>query len=304
MSHLGFTDPWGTSSPAADALLTRSKLRGCLERDVGGGFRVVRIDHPGAALFREAVDVISRGDCGTAETAPDPLLDWTRACDIPSEEHVPCVPLPGAPSATRQAWFHWMGEYHAYFAANRHSLYALVERGKVVAAAYCCPPRTTPYDKSYDEMGINLRKAGMGLAQDILANNRRMRSLGAWQSEHQPPIGSAFFNIVMFATAPEHQGKGCGSVLLRFLGDVADADGAESFLETAGARNAHFYAKGGYKEVARKPLANFTHEGGAVSMRRAPSTKRPVPVAAPSGAAAAERRGHYTTESQRAYKAW
>lgn len=41
----------------------------------------------------------------------------------------------------------------------------------------------------------------------------------------------------MFATAPEWQGKGCGSILIKFLGEVADADGVVSFLETAGYKN-------------------------------------------------------------------
>ena len=60
-------------------------------------------------------------------------------------------------------------------------------------------------------------------------------------------------------------------VLIDFLGDVADADGVETYLETAGEKNTTFYAKkGGYQEVARENLGNFTYEGGAVSMRRVP----------------------------------
>lgn len=51
----------------------------------------------------------------------------------------------------------------------------------------------------------------------------------------------------MFATSPEYQGRGCGSALLGFLGEVADADGVVGYLETAGVRNETFYEmKGGY----------------------------------------------------------
>jgi GNAT superfamily N-acetyltransferase len=49
--------------------------------------------------------------------------------------------------------------------------------------------------------------------------------------------------IVIIATAPEYQGRGFGTALFRFLGEVADADGVPSHLETVGLRNVGFYAK-------------------------------------------------------------
>ena len=73
----------------------------------------------------------------------------------------------------------------------------------------------------------------------------------------------------MFATAPEYQGKGCGSALLQFLGLVADTDGVVSYLETAGVRNTTFYSKkGGFNLVGKSPVANFTSDGGGVAMLR------------------------------------
>jgi GNAT superfamily N-acetyltransferase len=73
----------------------------------------------------------------------------------------------------------------------------------------------------------------------------------------------------MFATAPEYQGHGCGSALLKFLGEVADTDGVPSYLETAGVRNTTFYTKkGGFNEVGRSHVANFTSGGGGVAMLR------------------------------------
>jgi len=73
----------------------------------------------------------------------------------------------------------------------------------------------------------------------------------------------------MFATSPEYQGHGCGSALLSFLSKVADADGVVSYLETAGIRNATFYAKkGGYNIVSKSECATFNADGGGVGMIR------------------------------------
>jgi GNAT superfamily N-acetyltransferase len=75
----------------------------------------------------------------------------------------------------------------------------------------------------------------------------RNRVMGTWQEQAQQHGAGArqpCLEIVIFATAPECQGRGCGSALLRFLGEVA------------GSRNAVFYAKkGGFEE------------GGGVAMR-------------------------------------
>ena len=263
MAHLGFSDTYGSSSVAVKALFNRG------ERDLGS-FVVVQVTDEGSPLFREVVNVLSRSECGSFETAPDPLLDW---CYARRTEDV-FNPLPEPPSKERLAWFRWLMEYLSNFAINRNSLYALLQKEtrKVVSAAIVGPPRTVPFDRSLDEMGVNLRKAGMELAIEILTNNRRMKSLGVWQHKNLPGDGFGnFLYISVFATAPECQGQGCGTVLIGFLGDVADADGVETYLETAGEKNTTFYAKkGGYQEVARENLGNFTYEGGAVSMRRLP----------------------------------
>ena len=95
------------------------------------------------------------------------------------------------------------------------------------------------------------------------------RVLGEWQdaAQQRARVGKKYLYILFFDTAPEWQGRGCGSALLRFLADLADADGVVSFLETAGKRNTTFYAKkGGFEEVHRSPVASFDDEGGAVAM--------------------------------------
>jgi len=142
----------------------------------------------------------------------------------------------------------------------------------VKAAAVTGPPGTVEFGRmSTGEMEQNLRRAGMNLAIEILVKNQRNKALGMWQSAAQNSacLGKHLY-ILFFDTAPEWQGRGCGGTLLRFLGDVADVDGVESFLETAGKRNTTFYAKGGFEEVARSPVASFDHDGGGVAMRRSP----------------------------------
>jgi len=276
MAHLGFGNTCGSTSAAVDALFTRQP-NGAMERDVGGGFKVVRVTED-SRLLPAAIDVIARSECGSTTTAPDPLLDWVYS---PRTEGV-FTPLPERPSSHREGWFRWMATYSAYFGIARNGLYALVDQasGQVVAATVTGPPGTVEFGRmSTGEMEVNLRKAGMEMAIEVLAHNRRNRVLGEWQdaAQQRAGVGKKYLYVLFFDTAPEWQGRGCGSALLRFLGDVADVDGVVSFLETAGKRNATFYAKkGGYEEVHRSPVANFDFEGGGVAMRRLPMSPPPT----------------------------
>jgi len=143
----------------------------------------------------------------------------------------------------------------------------------VVAATVTQPPGTVEFARmSSGEMEQNLRKAGMAMAIEILVHNQRNKALGMWQSAAQESAGlGKHLYVLFFDTAPEWQGRGCGAALLSFLGEVADADGVDSFLETAGGRNSGFYAKkGGYQETHRSPVASFGYDGGGVAMKRVP----------------------------------
>ena len=270
MAHLGFGNTCGSTSSAVDALFTRQP-DGSMARDVGGGLKVVRVTED-SPLLPAAIDVIARSECGSTTTAPDPLLDWVYS---PRTEGV-CTPLSQPPSKDRVAWFRWMATYSAYFGMGRNGFYALVDQasGQVVAATITGPPGTIAFGRmSTGEMEYNLRKAGMAMAIEVLVYCRRNNVLGEWQGRAQEmaQLMKKHLYVLFFDTAPEWQGRGCGSVLLRFLGDVADADGVDSFLETAGTRNTTFYAKkGGYEEVHRSPVATFDFEGGGVAMRRLP----------------------------------
>lgn len=267
MSHLGFGNTCGSASAAVDALFTK-KRNGDGERDIGGGFTVVRLGED-SPLIKATVDVIARSECGSTTTAPDPLLDWVYK---PRTEGV-FAPLPSC-SEHRVSWFRWLAEYSVRFGIMRNGAYALVDQasGKVVAATVTGPPGTVEFGRmSTGEMEQHIRKAGMEMAIEVLTRYPRNNVLGEWQGQAQAAagVGRKYLYILLFDTAPEWQGRGCGSALLRFLGDVADADGVVSFLETAGTRNCGFYArKGGFEEVHRSPVATFDHEGGGVGMQR------------------------------------
>ena len=201
------------------------------------------------------------------------MLDWVYKPRASSDVFQPLV---APPSAGRLEWFRWLVSYSAYFALARGGLYALVDAADqqhVLAAAVTGPPGSIPYGRmSGGEMGDWCQKAGMAMAIEVLANNLRNRVLGTWQGQAHGDDGDRrHLELVIIATDPNVQRRGIGTTLLRFLGEVADADGVPTLLETAGARNTGFYAaKGGYKEVHRSPVANFNSEGGGVAMQRPP----------------------------------
>ena len=193
MSHLGFTDSYGSSSKAVDTLFTKNK-NGTYVREAGNNFVIVRVDSEASGYFAGAVDVISRGECGTAETAPDPLLDWAYCGRTKNV----CKPLPEAPSKHREKWFRWLSHYLCLFGINRKSLYALVDKDSSLVAA-TVRPQEQSVDRSADEMGRNLENhGGMDFAIDVLANNLRMKSLGTWQHKHLQEMGLETFYACQF----------------------------------------------------------------------------------------------------------
>ena len=177
MSHLGLSDPWGTATPAVARLFPRGVRR------LAGGKHCVYKVHEKSTLLPQVIDVLARAECGTTKTAPDPILDWVYAGD---HDRV-CAPLAAPPSPHRAAWFKWLCHFYTLFGCSRDGTYALVDEasGKVVAAAVTQPPRTVKFACSFEEMGINLRKAegGMAFAQVILANSLRMKTLTLCLSE-------------------------------------------------------------------------------------------------------------------------
>ena len=111
LNNLGFADPYGTTSRAVDALFTQGA------RDLGNGFLVVRVGDD--ALLEATIDCLTRGECGTTSTAPDPLLDWVYA---PRAEGEVYGPLAAPPSEHRLGGFRWLSSYSAYCALARNGL--------------------------------------------------------------------------------------------------------------------------------------------------------------------------------------
>lgn len=280
MAQFGFGKTCGESSAAVASLFEKRTSAGDLERNLQHGLKVVQISE-GSPLLPSVIDLIARGECGTTTTAPDPLLDWAYK-PRPAEEVY--KPLTTPPSEHRQRWFQWIATYSIFFGLDRNGVYALVEQtsNRVVAAAITGPPGTTQFGfLSTAEMEQNMRRADRDgysepwsseMVIGILIQNKRVHALAAWQGHMQEKADlKKHLYVFFFDTLPECQSMGYGSALLRFLNDVADADGVVSFLETAGSRNLAFYAKkGGFVEVDRSPVANFDHEGGGVTMLRRP----------------------------------
>eukprot|EP00948_MAST-09A_sp_MAST-9A-sp1_P003008 g3008.t1 len=268
MSRLGLSDPWGSTSKNVDNLFKRSK-RGYMERQAGK-LRIVRVTK-GSPIYNKAADVLAKGECGTKDTAPDPLLDWVYS----ERKEGICSALPENPSEHRSAWFKFLARFMLDFGVSRGGAYALVdpEKNEVVAATVTAPPRTV-HNLIFTCHQADLREAGMGMAIQVLTH-RRLHKLGKWQQHLQDKLslGTNFLEVMMFATVPEHQGKGYGTALLQFLAEIADVDGVVSLLETAGTRNTAFYAKTGFEEYSRAVLSSFDYQGGGVGMLRKPKTK-------------------------------
>ena len=183
MAHLGFGSTCGSTSAAVDALFTRHH-DGSLQRSLGDSLKVVRVTED-SPLLPAAIQVIADAECGNSTAAPDPLLDWVYA---PRTQGV-FTPLAEPPSSHRARWFLWMATYAAHFGIARNSMYALVdERSRqVVGATITCPPGAIDFGRmSTGEMEQNLRKAGMEMAIEVLAHNRRNR----WDAERHGRVQS------------------------------------------------------------------------------------------------------------------
>lgn len=268
----------GKASAAVDALFDDQGTR-----DLGNGFRAHRVGAD-STMLKSVIELLATAEGGTATTAPDPLLDWAyapRDTDGTSGNGQLFGPLSkeAAEDPKRQEWFNWVATYTSVFATNRNGCYALTAEAPdgnrvVVAAALTAPPGTVPFSTDEAEMEMACGAAGVELAEEITMGNERLNALGEWQEATK--IGNAdklgekgHLKVEVFAVAPAWQGKGCGSALLQFLNDVADADGVPAYLETAGPGNVAFYAKSGYEEVSRSLCGSFTDDGGAVAMLRA-----------------------------------
>jgi GNAT superfamily N-acetyltransferase len=80
-------------------------------------------------------------------------------------------------------------------------------------------------------------------------------------------------DLEQLGTLPEYQGKGCGSRLMKWALDQADAERAEAYLE-ASAEGMSLYRKFGFREVdAVKSMVEGSGEYENLCMIREPKGK-------------------------------
>jgi hypothetical protein len=149
------------------AALFKNQQNGMAARDMGGDLVGVRIMEP----TQEAIDVMARGMCGTADFAGCPVMDWTYNGDR-SDQQDHFKPLPEEPNADRQAWFKWMIDFTIRFGTSRGGVYGIVDKktNKLCAASICCPPKCVGIGESEEEMGMNMHEAGEEMGAQIFEN--------------------------------------------------------------------------------------------------------------------------------------
>ena len=78
-----------------------------------------------------------------------------------------------------------------------------------------------------------------------------------WQDEYGPKNKHWY---VTAGVAPQHQGKGVGTQILRRVQDLADQEGVACYLECVGDKNRGFYEKLGYERIASKGLLDVVND--------------------------------------------
>mmetsp|Transcript_3612 Transcript_3612/g.14087 ORF Transcript_3612/g.14087 Transcript_3612/m.14087 type:complete len:177 (-) Transcript_3612:431-961(-) len=163
------------------------------------------------------------------------------------------------------------------------SIYLLVDdaaEGAAVAVATTLPPSTNKTYKTSTWQFLRLvaacggppkTDAGPGTMDRLDCLGTTMEKLHASFAPHP------HLYVFNFAVDPERQRKGYGSVLLDYLGSVADGDGVDIYLETDGERNIAFYTKKGGFEVKHSRVltcngSTYDHADGIVVVIRPPTT--------------------------------
>ena len=222
-----------------------------------GSFQVALIVDPKDARLDEVRDVLARSFAGTTEAAPDSATGWVYDCTV--EIGKPLETL----SEARVKRFAWLAKYMVQFAMIRNGVFALLDtEGKVVAAAVVVLPGAPTAEVGCEQMSI-LNKVGMpppvgdngaacGGADS--RDGKLANAMGRLHKAHAPTSLPHMY-IYCLGVPPEEQSKGCGSALLGWIGEAADADGVAVWTETAGAENKAFYSsKEGFTVKGREAV--------------------------------------------------
>ena len=207
------------------------------------------------------VELISQSFCGTTKTAPEPLLSWTfEDPEILGIEHT--HPLAVDPSQERQEYFDWLMGFCTAAGERHGGCFALQDptSKKLVAATVTFPPN----DRHLHNPGIcvqwNAVKQTGGFMQMPWStlNGPTGQKLDVadviMKKAHTENAPGRHLYVQVFATSPEHQGKGYGSKLMQFLVDSADHMKVDAYLETCGSKNETYYSKFGYTVSKRYPI--------------------------------------------------
>jgi ribosomal protein S18 acetylase RimI-like enzyme len=123
-----------------------------------------------------------------------------------------------------------------------------------------------PPDAREEHEGIG--PAAPGDEEEILGEHaERHAAFWGWVGDHEPSEPLLYLSHI--GVAPERQGEGLGSVLMRDGLTVADRDGVATWLETSTARNAAYYERFGFRTLVEEDAP----EGGPHIwfMRREPA---------------------------------
>jgi GNAT superfamily N-acetyltransferase len=197
-----------------------------------------------------AVDITTRSFAGTATSAPEALLDWALGDTLRNKwDHPDRVKHVGwsmkvaigtaLRSGQRRAVFLGLDDNGEPGAAITVRLIpgkqnsSTFELWKYVKEMVCFCAGFPSFDT---KNGMDGR---MQAADDAIDNSHR---------KHAP---TAHINVQLMAVAPEHQGNGMCSKLMRAVCLVADGQNLPAYLETSGEKNVAVYETFGLKTVER-----------------------------------------------------
>mmetsp|Transcript_6073 Transcript_6073/g.19068 ORF Transcript_6073/g.19068 Transcript_6073/m.19068 type:complete len:274 (-) Transcript_6073:205-1026(-) len=251
------------------------------DEDVVGAFKernltVRRVASKEDPLFARALDVAARSFCGSTTSAPEGMLDWAFAGASAGG-----VPLKEAPTEARRKWFKWLLTWSLTKALSfGGAVYVLLEESeRVVAATAVYPPTVPTYGTTrWQFLSLALTVGAPPDADGKPGALDRLNAVeGVTSRLHETHAAEPHLFVYCFAVDPDVQGKGVGSVLLRFVCRLADKLQCPAYLETSGQRNQGFYsAKGGFslaeaatltsKDDAKNDVAPFVD--GCLGMLR------------------------------------
>lgn len=107
--------------------------------------------------------------------------------------------------------------------------------------------------KSPDCQAFSLKMipSGLSATKGLGPLMRLMKMMGAWK-KHDPQ--KPHWHLKEIGIAPDFQGKGIGSKMMKFYCDIIDRDSIEAFHETDRPENVPFYERFGFRVVGEETV--------------------------------------------------